>query len=290
MMHHARKCLLLILAGLLAGCAGGFDGARPVIAMDGTRIEVQDPVENGRALLLTGQYGLAIEALSAVLHDEPQNVRALNLIAEAYARLHRFDLADRYHAEALEIDPNSVAALNNWGFSELVRGDRTRATALLQRAAAIDAGQPVVAANLRLATGDVPAAAAQPGVANIAASGEVAISNHVVVLRRTGKLVRLAPGVQLLITSGAPAEATQPAVSSAAPRPITGLHVPLPYLPSAAPVASGADPRARVLAALQRLLDPSPFAFFPEVDDYNAMWRAGAWMAGEAPLAATPQG
>ena len=54
---------LVAAALLLAGCAGTASGVRPVIAMDGDSMNVQDPVENARALLVTGQYGLAIVAL-----------------------------------------------------------------------------------------------------------------------------------------------------------------------------------------------------------------------------------
>jgi tetratricopeptide (TPR) repeat protein len=279
MMNDIRRYLVLVTlaAGLLAGCAGNSGGVRPMIAMDGTRMDLQDPVENGRALLVTGQYGLAIEALSRVVHDEPGNVRALNLIAEAYALLHRYDLADRYHAQALEIDPNSVAALNNLGFSHLVRGDRTRAADLLERAAAIDGDQPVVAANLRLAA-DASAARKEPASseASLDAMGDVAISDHVVMVRRTGKLVRLAPGVQLLITEASPIIEKQPVSTGVLP-PVSRAAAPLPYIAIQQEAAS--DPRTRVLAALQRLLDPSPFGFFPEVDDFNQMWGAGSGTA-----------
>ena len=56
MMNHARRCLFLLLltAGALAGCAGNPNGVRPVIGIDGTVMNVQDPVENGRALVMTG--------------------------------------------------------------------------------------------------------------------------------------------------------------------------------------------------------------------------------------------
>jgi len=280
---------LIVACGFLAGCAGNSSDVRPMMAMNGTRMAVQDPVENGRALLITGQYGLAVEALSRVLHDQPQNVRALNLIAETYDRLRRYDLADRYHAEALEIDPNSVAALNNWGFSYLVRGNKTRAVGLLERAAAIKGDQPVVTANLRLAMGDAPTAAKDPGPDELAVdqAGEVAISKHVVMVRRTGKLVRLAPGVQLLVTNERPAMQEQPA-STGALRPIAAASSPLPYIAMQQETAS--DPRMRVLAALQRLLDPSPFGFFPEVDDFSDVGRAGAGFAANSGSSITPAG
>jgi tetratricopeptide (TPR) repeat protein len=269
---------LLIVAALLAGCAGGSSDVRPILAMDGSRMDVHDPVEQGRAFLVTGQYGLAVDALSRVLHDQPANVRALNLIAEAYDRLHRYDLADRYHAEALEIDPNSLAALNNWGFSYLVRGDRARAKGLLARAEAIKSDNPVVLANLQLATEGQAAASTNgtPSALAVDDTVDIPISEHVSMVRRTGQLVRLAPGVQLLVTTAPVA----PPVSSEAPRESTVEIAPLPYVITQQEPA-GVDPRVRNLAALQRLLDPSPFGFFPDVDDFNLQRPAGTGSIGQ---------
>jgi tetratricopeptide (TPR) repeat protein len=269
---------LLIVAALLAGCAGGSSDVRPILAMDGSRMDVHDPVEQGRAFLVTGQYGLAVDALSRVLHDQPANVRALNLIAEAYDRLHRYDLADRYHAEALEIDPNSLAALNNWGFSYLVRGDRARAKGLLARAEAIKSDNPVVLANLQLATEGQAAASTNgtPSALAVDDTVDIPISEHVSMVRRTGQLVRLAPGVQLLVTTAPVA----PPVSSEAPRESTVEIAPLPYVITQQEPA-GVDPRVRNLAALQRLLDSSPFGFFPDVDDFNLQRPAGTASIGQ---------
>jgi hypothetical protein len=278
MMNHARRCLFLLLltAGALTGCAGNPNGVRPVIGIDGTVMNVQDPIENGRALVMTGQYGLAIEALSRVLLDEPKNVRALNLIAESYARLHRYDLADRYHGEALAIDPNSVAALNNWAYSLLVRGDRARATDLLHQAAAVAGDQPVVTANLRLAAGEAQdGAATEPSESVVATPQEVPLGEHVVILRRSGKVVRLAPGVQLLVTDASAPGAAQP-VSTAALPTASAVTAPLPYI---AHQSAADDQRALVFAALQQLLEPSPFGFFPEVDDFSQLSPQGPMMA-----------
>ncbi|HEX6119662.1 MAG TPA: tetratricopeptide repeat protein [Dongiaceae bacterium] len=272
-----RATALMPLAAVVvvAGCAGPRGDIRPIIAMGGDRMDVENPVDNGRALLVTGQYGLAIDKLSRVLHDDPRNVRALNLIAEAYDRLHRYDLADRFYGEALEADPNSVAALNNWGFSHLVRGDRTRAIGLLQRAAAIRGDQPVVLANLRLAAGDEARASGTPPAAPTTDGvSEIPLGEHVTLVRRTGTLVRVAPGIQLLVTRTLPPVVPGLQVSERTVAPETARIAPLAYL--AQPEPAGVDPRMRNLAALQRLLDPSPFGFFPEVDDFNLKRQTGA--------------
>jgi len=265
-----RNILLLTLGcGLLAGCAFDFSssrqaesgGIRGMIAMDGTRIGVDDPIENGRALLLTGQYGLAVTQLSHVVNDQPQSVRALNLLAEAYGRLHRFDLADRYHAEALALDPSSVVTLNNWGYSYLVRGDKARAVGLLERAAAIKGDQPVVAANLQLAIGPIADTKAVHASLPVAADiGDVLISDHVTMVRRNGKLVRLAPGVQLLVT-----EATEPVMPAAPHARAADATVAVPYI-AARTEERVPDSRTLLFRALFKLMEAPAFEALPDPD------------------------
>ena len=291
LLQQQRAVLVLVAAAaFLGGCSGMWEGSRPVIAMDGNRMDVHDPVGNGRALLVTGQYGLAIDALSRVLHDDPGNVRALNLMAEAYDRLHRYDLADRYHAEALEIDPNSVAALNNWGFSLLVRGDKVRAIELLRRAEAVNGDQPVVMANLRLAGEDAAASAAAPIASPPAGDGatEVSLGEHVILVRKTVVLVRMAPGVQLLLTTAPAAGQGQ-----AMPRKLAGRGAselaPLPDIAMRQEPA-GIDARVRNLAALQQLLDPSPFAIFRDVDDFSHSSGLGMGPAVTSRQSSVPSG
>lgn len=199
---------LAMIAGalLMSGCAVSSSGIQPVMTLDGQRIELNDPVERARGMVATGQYGLAVDALTQIVRDEPANVRAINLLAVTYAHLKRYDLADRYHQQALLIDANSVAALNNWGYSYLLRGDSARAVGLLERAAAVGKGYTVVAANLALATGQAGATAAAPsdGEPSVQREQNIRLSDHVVLVRRTGELRRLAPGVQLLVTKESP--------------------------------------------------------------------------------------
>jgi hypothetical protein len=276
--------VLVVAALLVAGCAGTASNVRPVIAMDGNSMNVQDPVENGRALLVTGQYGLAIDALSRALHDDPKNPRTLTLLAEAYDRLHRYDLADRYHGEALLVDPNFVAALNNWGYSFLVRGDKARAVGLLERAMAVKQGHPVITANLQLAAGGMTAASQDtPSVLPAADSAnDLQISAHVVAVHRTGKLIRMAPGVQLLLT-----ELQTPPPMQSSVRELKARSVVLTIFPAVSGQSTPAagDRTSWLLGVLQRILDPSPFKFFPEVDDFARQASSGAAPASTRSLA-----
>jgi tetratricopeptide (TPR) repeat protein len=287
-MTRARNTVTTAMIGLtllLGGCAAGAGEGRPVLAMDGQHLDASDPVERGRALLLTGQYGLAIEGLSEAVTRDPGDARALSLLAVSYAQVKRFDLADRYHAQALEIDPSSVVVLNNWGYSYLVRGDGSRATDLLARAAAANDGRPIVTANLALARGDNVGTSPSREVASGSdPMRSVQISSHVILVRSAARLRRMAPGVQMLVTStpdGAqepvPVEASMsPQVSKAGDiktavttdwRLFQALFA---LMDSDAPPSDGAlvlEPRQ--LAEAPSAAPQSPFGFFPDVDDFT---------------------
>lgn len=266
-----RKFLGFALLGAalaVSGCAGISGAVRPAMTIDGQEVDFNDPVERGRGLVATGQYGLAVDTLSEVVHDDPRNVRALNLLAVTYAQLKRYDLADRYHQQALAVDPNSVAALNNLGYSHLMRGNAAQAIGLLERAAAVGKGEPVVAANLALATGRTDALATKPEAeaAPPVIEQSIRVSDHVTLVRRTGQLRRVAPSVQLLVT----------VAPSAMPEP-----EPAPVLSSAA--GSGPDPRFKLFRQLFSMLEgeqvaeasagpvASSFLHPFEIDDFSAL-------------------
>ena len=285
-MTRARKTITTSMIGvtlLLGGCAAGAGEGRPVLAMDGQHLDASDPVERGRALVLTGQYGLAIEELSEAVTRDPGNARALSLLAVSYAQVKRFDLADRYHAQALEIDPSSVVVLNNWGYSYLVRGDGGRAGDLLARAAAANDGRPVVAANLALARGNSAETSSASEVASRSdPTRSVQISSHVILVRSAARLRRMAPGVQMLVTTtpaGAQAPVEAPVfpqvskagdIKTAATTDWRVFQALFALMDSDAPPSDGAlvlEPSQ--LAEASSAVPPSPFGFFPDVDDFT---------------------
>lgn len=266
-MTSAGKTVGILLVGLsvlLGGCAVGAGGGRPVLGLDGQHLDASDPVERGRALILTRQYGLAIDGLTDVVARDPGNARALTLLAVAYGQLKRFDLADRYHARALEIDPESSVVLNNWGYSYLVRGDDRRAADLLQRAVATGGGRPIVAANLALARGGD--AAATPSGDEIATRDDpmrsIRVSSHVTLVRPASRLRRVAPGVQMLLTIDT-GHADGPLLVTQAPT------SPIDLGNSATP-AGMEDPRFKLFRALFALVEDEPPASAVPVPDQLA--------------------
>lgn len=254
-MKRAQTTVGILLIGLtvlLGGCAVGAREGRPVLGLDGQHLDASDPLERGRGLILTGQYGLAIDGLNGVVASDPGNARAMTLLAVAYGQLKRFDLADRYHARALEIDPSSAVILNNWGYSYLVRGDDRRATDLLERAVATSDGRPIVMANLVLARGgDTVTTPVRDDVATEDdPTRSIRVSSHVTLVRSAPRLRRVAPGVQMLLTIDA-AETRAPSLMPQAPSPLER-----PENDTAS--AATEDPRFKLFRALFALIESDP--------------------------------
>ena len=201
---------LIACVGSLAGCSQPMSAGRPIVSFGGDAVDVTDPVDQARVQLTMGQFGLAVDTLQTALHLEPQSGRILNLLAVAYDKIGRSDLADRYFAESLQIDPKGSVTLNNWGYSKLLRGDQAAALDMFQRAAAQNPDNPVVLANLALAQGtgggtDAGVAMAlESPAASVDEVADAAPTNpargHVQILTATPCVVRQASGVQLLLT------------------------------------------------------------------------------------------
>lgn len=114
--------------------------------------EAQDSYELGKKQFAQGLYGMALKNFRVALVQDPKSLDRLNAVAATYDKLGRFDLAERYYAQALGIDPNSVQTLNNVGYSFLMRKDYISARYYLEQAAKVakaeDHYTSVVGANL----------------------------------------------------------------------------------------------------------------------------------------------
>jgi tetratricopeptide (TPR) repeat protein len=161
MARHLASVTLLLL--LLGGCTtaqiDAFIDAQPVALRGGEPIgpPAADAYAAGKAHLGHGRLGLAHEEFRRALTTEGANVRTLNALAIVYDELQRFDLAARYYAHALELDPHSPQTLNNYGRSLLRQGKAEQALPLIERArlaaeeGAKGEAREVVQANLELA-------------------------------------------------------------------------------------------------------------------------------------------
>lgn len=127
------------VAALLGGCAMSQPPAVPAAASAQAEAspmerEATRLYDIGKAHLATGRLGLAATSLQAARAANPGSLEILNALAATYDRLGRFDLADRYYGEALALDGRDARTLNNFGYSQLLRGQPKRAESLFAMA------------------------------------------------------------------------------------------------------------------------------------------------------------
>ena len=78
------------------------------------------------------------------------NAEAWMGLAAAYDQLGRFDFADRAYEQLLQLSGRKPQIINNMGYSQLLRGNKKKARALLLEAKKGMADTTVVDANLAL--------------------------------------------------------------------------------------------------------------------------------------------
>jgi len=99
--------------------------------------------QRGKRYLEVHDYGLAIASFSADVRRDPTAVNSLNGLAIAYDRIGRSDIAERYFAQALAIEPGSPVTLNNLAYLRMAKADWHSAQELLDRAkAAVSSEEP----------------------------------------------------------------------------------------------------------------------------------------------------
>ena len=95
-------------------------------------------------------YGLAEQHFRKAVELRGDNSEAWMGLAASYDQLGRFDFADRAYDQLLKVAGRKPQIVNNMGYSQLLRGNKKKARALLLEAKAGLADQTVVNANLAL--------------------------------------------------------------------------------------------------------------------------------------------
>jgi len=156
-LHKALKATLLASAALVAaGCTADWSNGETAnykwTQNPPLQASSEDPYALGKKQFADGLYGMALKSFRVALVREPKSLDRLNAVAATYDKLGRFDLAERYYAQALGVDPNSVQTLNNIGYSFLMQKDYVSARYYLDQAAKVarteDKYIGVVGANL----------------------------------------------------------------------------------------------------------------------------------------------
>lgn len=165
----------LLAAALLAACQPAeFSPDRLPPAADLS--EVVDGLEVGHRLMQAGEYELALRAYYRAAAQQGPSSDVLAAIGSANLRLGRMGQAEQMLRRAIEMDPESVPAINNLGVIAAEQGRWGEARHLFQAAFALDSGRSEeIRANLRLA------------LANLDGSRYIDENNHNFALVRRGQ-------------------------------------------------------------------------------------------------------
>src|SRR4051794_27633439 len=112
-------------------------------------VSATDLVE-GKAQFREANFGLAEQHFRKAVELRSDNAEAWMGLAASYDELGRFDFADRAYAQLLKVAGRKPQIVNNMGYSQLLRGNKKKARALLLEAKAGMADQTMVNANLAL--------------------------------------------------------------------------------------------------------------------------------------------
>jgi tetratricopeptide (TPR) repeat protein len=111
--RQAKIALVISASFALTGCHAmqalfGFRSQQPApmrAMAPATGSAIEQATEEGRRQLGQGQTGLAIESFQRALSMGPPTAPALNGMGVAFARLGRFEVAERLFQEAMVLDP-----------------------------------------------------------------------------------------------------------------------------------------------------------------------------------------
>lgn len=159
------------VAGLLilSGCGMERVDVRPAsVGLSSAASPAERAYQEGKADLAAGRPGLAIVAFETALANEPGSAKVLNGLGAAYDGLHRFDVAQSFYKQALQLEPNSPDVVNNMAISLQMAG-KPDAMQWFARAEKLDPKNPVIDANVNLAAA-TPAPA--PAATTLASSDD----------------------------------------------------------------------------------------------------------------------
>ncbi|RUW53116.1 hypothetical protein EOA32_10570 [Mesorhizobium sp. M1A.F.Ca.ET.072.01.1.1] len=153
-MRHRLSTAAAVLAAVLiiTGCTtnSSVDKTKTTaIQATAKDISAADLTE-GKAQFREANFGLAEQHFRKAVELKADNAEAWMGLAASYDELGRFDFADRAYAQLLRVAGRKPQIVNNMGYSQLLRGNKKKARALLLEAKAGLADQTVVNANLAL--------------------------------------------------------------------------------------------------------------------------------------------
>jgi Flp pilus assembly protein TadD len=112
-----------------------------------------DPLRMGLEQFNRGNFGIAERYFRDAVEKAPKDASAWLGLAASYDRLGRFDLADRAYQSAIHLVGETIAILNNRGYSYMLRGNLPAARKEFLKAYEREPGNPTILNNLKLLNG-----------------------------------------------------------------------------------------------------------------------------------------
>jgi Flp pilus assembly protein TadD len=150
-----RKIITAALAAsaiaFLSGCTTSKVDTTETTAIQPITKDISAPdTRQGKEQFMDANYGLAEQHFRKAVELRASNAEAWMGLAASYDELGRFDFADRAYEQLLKLAGRRPEVVNNMGYSQMLRGNKTKARKLLLEAQRTAKDPTIVDANLAL--------------------------------------------------------------------------------------------------------------------------------------------
>lgn len=171
-MSVTRLLKLVSLSVFLVGCSGidpsnfsaTSDHADTILDTSSRDYYANEQlIVEGKVQFRAGNYGKAYTAFKKAIDVTPQDPQAWLGFAAAADMLHRFDKAEYAYQKLRPVIGNRIEFLNNYGYSQLLRGNLTTARSYFLKAYELDPSNEFAANNLEMLRNSVTYQRRAPG-------------------------------------------------------------------------------------------------------------------------------
>ena len=144
---------LALIAGtlILAGCQANQIDQSTTKAIDPAFSDISAAdLKAGKEQFLEANYGLAEKKFRKAAELRGDNAEAWMGLAASYDQLGRYDFAERAYQQLFKISGRKPQIVSNYGYSQMLRGNKKEARKLFQEAAKAMPDNPRIKANLKL--------------------------------------------------------------------------------------------------------------------------------------------
>ncbi len=136
---------------ILAGCQTAKVDNTETTSISALELNPTAEVDIGKQQFLDANYGLAEKHFRKAVEQKPDDAEALMGLAASYDQLGRFDFAERAYKELFKVAGRKPQIVSNYGYSQLLRGNKNEARKLFKEAAKSMPGDQKILANQKLA-------------------------------------------------------------------------------------------------------------------------------------------